>query len=70
MYLYHDEKLVMSGTDIEIMKYIHDNHPFSLNHACKHEGYRITLVPLCEHESYIPANGQGSFCKHCGETLA
>lgn len=24
----------------------------------------------CEHESEIPPNGHGAFCRHCGETLA
>jgi hypothetical protein len=25
---------------------------------------------FCEHESETPANGHGSYCRHCGETLA
>jgi hypothetical protein len=24
----------------------------------------------CEHESVIAANGEGAFCRYCGETLA
>lgn len=32
------------GTDGEAMKWIHDRHSFSVDHAVEHEGYDIVLV--------------------------
>ena len=32
-------------------------------------GLRWIATEECEHESIIPANGYGAYCKHCGETL-
>ena len=39
--LYHDGKEIMRGKEFEILKYIHQHHSYSLNHALKYEGYSI-----------------------------
>lgn len=40
--LYRDGKKVLSGTERDCWKYIHDNHSFSVWHALAWEGYSIT----------------------------
>lgn len=39
--LYHDGKEIMTGSEFEILKYIHRHHSYSLSHALKYEGYSI-----------------------------
>lgn len=39
--LLKDGKEIMRGTEVQIWKYIHDNHCFSVSHALAHEGYSI-----------------------------
>jgi hypothetical protein len=42
----HDGETVKTGfkNDGEAMKWLHDNHSYSVDHAVKHEGYDIVLV--------------------------
>jgi len=39
--LQRDGHLVMRGTEQQIWKYLHNTHSFSIDHALKHEGYKI-----------------------------
>lgn len=39
--LKHDGKEVMKGSEIALLDYIHDNHCYSMSHACKYEGYSV-----------------------------
>jgi hypothetical protein len=41
-----DGKEVMRGTEFACVKYVHQNHSYSFDHACKYEGYK--LVPSDE----------------------
>lgn len=44
--LLRDGNTVASGTVLDLTKYIHGHHSFSLDWAVKHEGYE--LRPICE----------------------
>jgi hypothetical protein len=39
--LLRDGKEVARGTERDCLKYIHDNHSFSVQHALAHEGYEL-----------------------------
>jgi len=42
--LSRDNKEVMKGSEIDILDYIHNNHCYSLDHACAFEGYSVKPV--------------------------
>ena len=42
--LYRDGSLVMTGTENEMMEYIHRNHSFSFWWATTYEGYSFYLA--------------------------
>ncbi len=46
---------VMRGLEIACWNYIHRVHPFSVDHAIRHEGY--SMEPLIESASVTPAHG-------------
>ena len=37
--LYRDGELIMTGTEFQLMRYVHSKHSFSFLHALKYEGY-------------------------------
>ena len=40
--VYHDNKLIKElPTEGEVMDFMHSHQPFSIDWACKHEGYKI-----------------------------
>jgi hypothetical protein len=39
--LYRDGVEILRGTERECWQYIHSHHSFSVEHACKYEGYTI-----------------------------
>lgn len=39
--LKRDNKEVMRGSEIACLDYIHNNHCYSMEHACKYEGYSL-----------------------------
>jgi uncharacterized protein YkuJ len=39
--LKHDGQVVATGTEGEILAYVHKHSNFSLDWACKHEGYEL-----------------------------
>lgn len=47
--LSRDGKAIMTGDEFEILRYIHKNHCFSLDWACKYEGYSLeeSKLPIC-----------------------
>jgi hypothetical protein len=63
MYLLtRDEKEICKGSYIVCMKYIHDNHCYSLDHAIRFEGYKINPIepkeekekgPICIKEAFV-----------------
>lgn len=43
--LTRDDKVVLARvSEFEAIKYIHKNHGYSFDHACRYEGYRLILV--------------------------
>ena len=42
--LYRDGELIFTGTEIQLMQYIHRRHSFSFSHAIQFEGYSYEQV--------------------------
>lgn len=39
--LSRDGKFVLQGSEFACLDYIHNNHCYSMEHACKYEGYAL-----------------------------
>lgn len=40
--LKRDGNEVLRGTEVEVTRYVHKNHSYSLDHALRHEGYSLS----------------------------
>jgi hypothetical protein len=45
--LFRDGETILSGTEQDLWKYLHAHHCYSVDHAIKHEGYRIQSAEEC-----------------------
>ncbi len=42
--LSHDDEQIMVASEGECWRYLHQIHCYSVDHACKYEGYRLELL--------------------------
>lgn len=42
--LSRDGELVMTASEGKCWRYLHQVHPYSVDHACKYEGYKLEKI--------------------------
>jgi len=42
--LSRDGVLIMEGSEYNCWTYLHRMHPYSVDHACKHEGFKLEKI--------------------------